>query len=420
MLKEISVKNFRSINEEILFSMEADIERVSEHSNHIINICDNSLLKVSAMYGPNGGGKTNLLSALQMVKEVVFFNSQNSLVPSKRLACAYSNSDNIEETLFFLSDSFEIGYSFSVIHKTVPQNSVDFNGNKLTNYFNYFEFISESICYRIKGSEEFIELLERNSSGEIRSDILNRLGINIAQNLASNNSVLAYLYNTYLNRSNIQQQELKVLSDLIYQIQSINSLEIDGNINLDYAIKNITKYKNKLIQLLNDVDIKITDDKFRPIQFERTIKVGDKEEKKYLDLYEESKGTTKIFWILLNVLIITHETKGGIFYCDDMNAYLHPKLYSAIVGLFNSSFNIKNQLIFNSHDILSMNKEMFRRDEIWFVYRDELYQTKVVPLSNIVNYKGEQVRKDAKYYKQYLEGKYGADPFVKRGLTWDE
>ena len=44
----------------------------------------------------------------------------------------------------------------------------------------------------------------------------------------------------------------------------------------------------------------------------------------------------------------------------------------------------------------------------------------MIPLSNIVNYKGEQVRKDAKFYKQYLEGRFGADPFIKRGLKWNE
>ena len=122
--------------------------------------------------------------------------------------------------------------------------------------------------------------------------------------------------------------------------------------------------------------------------------------------------------MLVNVLSVFD--KVAIFYCDDMNAYLHTKLYKAIIELFTSKENKKNQLIFNSHDILNMNNKLFRRDEIWFAYRDDTYSTCLVPLSNIVNYKGEQVRKDATYYKQYLEGKYGADPFIKKGLSWDD
>ena len=65
-----------------------------------------------------------------------------------------------------------------------------------------------------------------------------------------------------------------------------------------------------------------------------------------------------------------------------------------------------------------MNNKLFRRDEIWFAYRDEDYSTMYTPLSSIVNYKGEMVRKDAVYSKQYLEGRYGADPFIKKGLGW--
>ena len=65
-----------------------------------------------------------------------------------------------------------------------------------------------------------------------------------------------------------------------------------------------------------------------------------------------------------------------------------------------------------------MNNKLFRRDEIWFAYRDEDYATKYLPLSNIVNYKGEMIRKDAVYGKQYLEGRFGADPFIRKGLSW--
>ena len=111
---------------------------------------------------------------------------------------------------------------------------------------------------------------------------------------------------------------------------------------------------------------------------------------------------------------------NSIFFSDDFNAYLHPKMCRAIIEWFTSDKNTNCQFIFNSHDIINMNKELFRRDEIWFAYRDEDYSSRLVALSNIVNYKGEQIRNDATYYKQYLEGKYGADPFIKKGFSWNE
>ena len=129
----------------------------------------------------------------------------------------------------------------------------------------------------------------------------------------------------------------------------------------------------------------------------------------------ESSGTIKAINRVFDILL---SNEGSVYVADDFDAHLHPKLIKAVVEMFTSKENDSRQLIFNSHDITNMNNKLFRRDEIWFAYRDEDYSTRYVPLSNIVNYKGEMVRKDAVYGKQYLEGRFGADPFIKKGLTW--
>ena len=65
-----------------------------------------------------------------------------------------------------------------------------------------------------------------------------------------------------------------------------------------------------------------------------------------------------------------------------------------------------------------MNNEVFRRDEIWFVAKGRSQNSKLYSLVEFKNYKGESVRKDAKYDKQYLEGKYGADPYLQKIIDW--
>ena len=67
-----------------------------------------------------------------------------------------------------------------------------------------------------------------------------------------------------------------------------------------------------------------------------------------------------------------------------------------------------------------MNNENFRRDEIWFVIRNEKLESELICLSDFEDYKGDKVRKDAKYSKQYMEGRYGADPFIKKGVVGSE
>ena len=105
---------------------------------------------------------------------------------------------------------------------------------------------------------------------------------------------------------------------------------------------------------------------------------------------------------------------------DELDAKIHPVLLKYLIMMFgNMKKNKKGaQLIFTSHDLSTMNSEVFRRDEIWFVAKGKCQNSKLYSLVEFKNKKGESVRKDAKFDKQYLEGKYGADPYLKRIIDW--
>ena len=103
MLKEITIKNLKSFNEEVTFTMEADVERVSEHPEHVEEINNNFLLRVASVYGPNGGGKSNLIKALIISRYIL--NAENYYLGSD-LSCVFSNSNDIEETIFFVVDEY--------------------------------------------------------------------------------------------------------------------------------------------------------------------------------------------------------------------------------------------------------------------------------------------------------------------------
>lgn len=99
-----------------------------------------------------------------------------------------------------------------------------------------------------------------------------------------------------------------------------------------------------------------------------------------------------------------------------LDAKIHPVLLRYVVVLYNNMEINKNgaQLIFTSHDLSTMNNDIFCRDEIWFVAKGKEQNSKLYSLVEFKNTKGEAVRMDAKYDKQYLEGKYGADPYLKK------
>ena len=183
----------------------------------------------------------------------------------------------------------------------------------------------------------------------------------------------------------------------------------------------IKKHKSFIIESLHRLDIQINDIVVKEISkldnlIYCTHHINGKAYK--LRLEQESQGTQLLIYLL--AMIAFRKNKPTIFLIDELDSHLHPKLVKEIIKLFNSEINDCHQLIFNSHDMWNMVPKQFRRDQIWFTYRTDELATELLCLSDIINYKGERVRKDAKYSKQYMEGKYGADPFIRKGLDWYE
>ena len=137
-----------------------------------------------------------------------------------------------------------------------------------------------------------------------------------------------------------------------------------------------------------------------------------------INLFDESSGTQKLFGLL--PFIAESLITGTVLVIDELDAKIHPVLLRHIIMMFNDMTinRHKAQLIFTSHDLSTMNSEVFRRDEIWFVAKGNAQNSKLYSLVEFKNEKGESVRKDAKFDKQYLEGKYGADPYLRRIIDW--
>ena len=117
-------------------------------------------------------------------------------------------------------------------------------------------------------------------------------------------------------------------------------------------------------------------------------------------------------------LIVSALTEGKTLIVDELDSKLHPLLLKYIINLF-SDMNInrnKAQLIFTSHDLSTMNSEVFRRDEIWFVAKGTDQNSQLYSLVEFKNDKGESIRKDVIFDKQYLEGKYGASPLLNKRI----
>ena len=107
-----------------------------------------------------------------------------------------------------------------------------------------------------------------------------------------------------------------------------------------------------------------------------------------------------------------------ILFVDELDAKLHPLLTRYIINLFHNSDTNKGngQLIYSTHDTVNLNKETFRRDEIWFAEKDKDGISEIYALSDYIleddKNAGKKVRNDATYNKDYLTGRYGAIPVL--------
>ncbi|STR02381.1 abortive phage resistance protein [Enterococcus casseliflavus] len=83
----------------------------------------------------------------------------------------------------------------------------------------------------------------------------------------------------------------------------------------------------------------------------------------------------------------------------------------AIINLFNDSKNQKGQLFFTTHDVTNLTNDIFRRDQIWFAEKDKFSSTQI---TSLIEYKfnNAKIRNDENYSKNYMQGKYGAIPFI--------
>ena len=421
MLKEFRVANFKSIQKEQVFTMEACPKTVvSEYPEHVIEVGEERLLKVTSIYGPNGGGKSNLLKALStlaiVMNQKVLLN--DSIKDQNYFPNVYLKAKETSFTIFIVSGGYEIGYSLLLDLNNLKQVmlAVPTQNSWVVDYI----IVKEELIFRKLGEQDFETMFVRNADGVISSEILDDIDL-IKNNrpLARNATFLKYFNDVFIMDSTnadanpmfIFYQEFNAYAWLRREFKAFSFSKND--------VDRLSLCLPKAVEILNSLDMRILNLVFKeedPGFYQLYVERETKEKETILiPVINESSGTIKAINIIFDVLSAKNNC---VFIADDFDAHLHPKLLKAIVELFASASNKTRQLIFNSHDIINMSNKLFRRDEIWFAYRDEDYSTQYVPLSNIVNYKGEMIRKDAVYSKQYLEGRFGADPFIKKGLSW--
>ena len=400
MLCQFGFKNFKSYKNETIFDFQAG--ELSEFKESLIKDDKATpLLPVSVVYGPNGGGKTTLLQALSCLITMVVFpihelkKNRMNLIVQQRVNCEpflydeKSKNEPTEFNLYFRKNNNEYRYYVAIKNDIV---------------------VSESLFRRGIGAKKTAVIFTREENNIDLGASIGKSCINTDVNPKM--LFLSFLAINYNISVIVEVQEWFESCVIRNYANPITDLKIMINEN--------ESFKKPFLNLLNEMGIDVCDYRYdsEKEDFLLTRKVNNVDYS--LSLSKESAGTRKLFGFLPTLMIALQT--GRLAIIDELDAKLHPKLLRYIISLFTDPKINKfgAQLLFTSHDMSTMSNEVFRRDEIWFAALDDEHSSELYSLYEIRKEDGKRVNATASYNKQYLEGRYGADPYFKKMLDWGD
>lgn len=395
MLLQFSITNHRSIKEPAIISMKAAADKTMQDCL-LSPDGKKQIVPVMAIYGANAAGKSNVLHALMLMKDMVCGKYakplKGELLPQEPFAFQESSDAPTTFEIIYYFDGIKYAYGFT---------------------FNRNEIISEYLYHWPNGREALVFLRE-NGKYEFRENIQE-------QNTLAGRTPENRLYLTSSNEWNCPQTEKAFLwfqNNLNGLISTSASNETTLEALREGGLKKKKVLQEMLIADLGICDIVISGTKEKPI-ISTVHQLEDEKgnQKQYaLQLNQESVGTQRFFSRIGSWM--ESMQSGAVLVVDQIEASMHPLLTRHLIEMVqDASVNCNHaQLIFTTHDTGLLDLTLLRRDQIWFAEKDEkTMQTEIYALTEFSPRKGENIAKG------YLQGRYGAIPFVNGGVgLWEE
>lgn len=420
MLIEFSVKNFLSFKEKVTLSMEKG--NGDENLENVITNNITDLLKTAAIYGANASGKSNILKAFTCA---ILMVRNSNLIPIEGkwnfikpfLFDETSKKSPSEFEFIFIVNNVKYRYFFSADENKVYDEILDaYYSQKPTNIFTR----TKTNNYVFNSDKNKLESLATNNTE-------NKLFLSTATTWNYDKTKDAFLWfstaiDTYDSFNEIADKDL---IDYSNDDESLKTFSLKLLKEADILIKDITvDYEEKEIDSTM-VDMFIPPlarngkkYKIKNVNIEVEHEVVDNNNNRHiykLNFNEESSGTRVLFAFAPFLKRAFENTK--IIIVDELEKSMHPSLVKFIVKLFNNeNINKANsQLIFTTHATNLLDLELLRRDQIWFTEKNpDKGVSELYPLDSF------SVRKDENISKGYINGRYGAIPFIKDIDVWLE
>lgn len=420
MLIEFSVTNYRSILERQTLNMAASTYfKELESLNTFVPDQDDGvprLLRSTVLYGPNASGKSTLIQALQFVEGQVLNSQKESqagdaidVVPFKLTAASRAADSEFEITFVEQGVRYEYGFRCSRERFTEEWLFAYPHGRAQKWFHRVFDVVTGKDVYKFSTSF---------------------LGGRQRQIWAAQTRPNALFFSTAIQLNN---EQLKPAFDWFkLRLRVFDSVR---GFSPGYTVQRCSKEEDRkrVVEFMNSADLSISDIQLKETAFSADVlpkgmpsaikdeflkdMAGKKlieprffhrdvntQESVEFDESEESDGTLALFAIAGPWLDVIENER--VLVVDELDTSLHPLLVHHLVKLLHHAGS-KAQLIFTTHDTTLLSQKLLRRDQVWFMEKDEKGATRLYPLSDFSPRDNEAIERG------YLNGRYGGIPFLK-------
>lgn len=392
MLVQFTLKNVLSFKEETTLDMTA----INAYKEHECNLIDSGnkekFVRVAAIYGANASGKSNICMAMDYFQGIIEESFNNVGIDDETAIQKYyepfsfeSKDENSEFQIVLIVDNYEYKYGFEYNAECIVTEWLYRKNLQTSRTSTIFERTTEKVQFGFSVKKECDVYKEQIPKETLVLSFFNKL----IMKTGIFKDVFSGIMDTLIVTTDFWEED-KFDKLLVRIFPQVIDTDKDGLMEfltaIDTGIQNIEYNENE-----------------KKVTF-ITFHKGKDGNIYPLNLFYESEGTLKSIMFYIHARLAILYDKSLIV--DELDNQLHPLLLKFIIDLFYHSKS-KAQLIYTTHNTTLLDKKFFRRDQIWFVQKDEFGYSELSALSDF------KVRSDASFEKDYLAGVYGGIPSLK-------
>lgn len=425
--------------------------RLTRLSEHIYNINDFEILKISSIYGANGAGKSNLISSLHLLQNLI--KKEEISLDLSKIEFKF-NKELEEKPLTFVIEYFQNKKSFlygiEILNNTVLTEELYLSGlgkkqdkllfERKTDVKTKITTIVSDLFDSNEESKTLKKVIEKNLSKpnklifrtltSFNEEYLNDIETAIKwfddtlQIVTPNAkpSALIHKVDTEKEFKAYAEDTMKSfnigIESIECQKQTLNEFMGENDLERINQIKEeVNQSVENIVSLRNSNGNEVLAFKENDEYFVKKIAINHKGRSGKIatfNLDEESDGTVRLLDFIPAFHSIVHSEQ--VFIIDEIERSIHPLLIKELVKKFSEDNQTKGQIIFTTHESNLLDQKVFRQDEIWFAEKDNEGCTDLYSLSDFKEHNTIDIRKG------YLSGRYGSIPFLAnlKDLNWHE